>query len=976
MHLDTADITALDLRYRERRLLATASVLVALGLVLAAEATATKPWLLGASFLLPPYVVHGVWMRLRRAVDPLLLPLLHLISGIGLLLMLSIGGLELAWQFSVGSVLGGAALLAASLIDLRRRFWRRQHGVWLAAALAVVFVLFAVGSGPAGSDARVNLELPRLGRIQPIELVKLCLMLFMAGYFARNWTFLRELRERRALPRFIRKLDVPRLRDVWPVTAGVALTFASCFVLRDMGPALVMGSTFLVLYGTARGKWPAAVAGFAAMIGGFWMIYATGAVPIVADRMSMLLSPWDNFVDGGEHLAHAYWAMASGGVTGTGLGLGSADAIPAAHTDMVLPALGEELGLIGFLSVLALYAALFVRIFRIGRRSAGALGVFLAAGAGLMLLFQLFLIAGGTIGLAPLSGIVTPFLSYGKSSMLINCTLIGLVASVSATKATGVGETAHRFATPFRLAIAAVFVLLAAVGARAFLVQMLRADDWVVKPALVMRQSGERSFAYNPRIYAAREMLGRGTIRDRNGIVLAKDDGSGRSYPFADSTFYLLGDVERRVKWGADNSLYAEHRYLSYLRGYDNHPTTVPVDGREVVRYDYSELRPLIGRHRRSRTARMLLARDRDLRLTIDVRLQRAASGLLEEMTPEGRISSAVVLDASTGEVLASATYPLPALDHPTETHLNPKVFDRGFGEGAKPPGSTFKLVTAMAALQHDPASAKWTRLVRASDRYARRGEPTGTTGMRRAIVSSSNVYFAALAHDVVGSERLLAALESLGFRVGRPGLSHREKIELLEAPDNLRQVGFGQGPLVGGPLQVARIAATIANDGFNVAPRWVKHPRPPTPEPRPRRLAGAEHANLLATAMREVITDPRGTARTLRDSPVAIAGKTGTAEEDGHAGHAWFTGFAPYVEPGSAPAATRRKIAVGVLVEEGGHGGVVAAPIARAIIEEAAELGIIEMSVDSTAIADQNSRFTTDQSTLGPTTLISSADR
>ena len=970
MHIDTTDTTALDLRYRERRMLAMASAVVLLGLLLASDATSTKPWLVGLSFIVPPFIVHGVWMRLRRAVDPLLLPLLHLISGIGLLLMLSIGGLDLAWQFSVGSVLGCAALLAASLVDLRRRFWRRRHGVWLAAALAVVLALFALGSGPAGSDARVNLVVPRLGRIQPIELVKLCLMLFMAGYFARNWTFLRELRERRALPRFLRRLDAPRFRDVWPVTAGVALTLASCFVLRDMGPALVMGSTFLVLYGTARGKWPAAVAGFAAMIGGFWMIYATGAVPIVADRMSMLLSPWDNVVDGGEHLAHAYWAMASGGVSGTGLGLGSADAIPAAHTDMVLPALGEELGLIGLLSILALYAALFVRIFRIGSQAAGALGVFLAAGAGLMLLFQLFLIAGGTTGLAPLSGIVTPFLSYGKSSMLINCALIGLVASVSATRPTGVSETAHRFATPFRLATAMVVVLLAAVGARAFIIQLLRADDWVVKPALVMRESGERSFAYNPRIYTARAMLGRGTIRDRNGIVLAADDGAAREYPFGDSTFYLLGDVERRVKWGADNSLYAEHRFLSYLRGYDNHPTTVHVDDRDVVRYDYSELRPLIGRRRRSKTARMLLARDRDLRLTIDVRLQRAASGLLKEMTPEGRTSSAVVLDASTGEVLASATFPLPALDHPTETHLDPKVFDRGFGEGAKPPGSTFKLVTAMAALERDAASAKWTRLVRASDRYARRGEPTGTTGMRRAIVSSSNVYFAALAHDVVGSERLLAALESFGFRVGPPDLSPRRRIQLLNAPDNLRQVGFGQGPLVGGPLQVARVAATIANDGLNVAPRWVKTPRRQTPDARPPRMITAEHARFLKAAMRGVITDPRGTARALRHSPIPIAGKTGTAEEDGKLNHAWFTGFAPYEEPGSARAAARRKIAVGVLVEEGGHGGVVAAPIAQAIIEAAAELGIID------APAENNPPSTTDQSTLGPTTLISSADR
>lgn len=976
-----------------------------------------------AAFLAPPYIVHGVWMARRHAADPILLPLLHLMTGLGMLLMMSIGGVALGWPFAIGTAAGWGAFLAASLVDIRSKFWRRQHGVWLVGALATVFVMYAIGSGPIGSGARVNLELPGLGRIQPMEIVKLCLMLFMAGYFARNWRFLRELRERRALPRWLRRVDVPRLRDVWPVTAGVALTLASCFVLRDMGPALVLGSTFLVLYATARGRWWASAAGFAAMLGGFWVIYATGAVPIVADRMSMLLSPWSNHVTGGEHLAHAYWAMASGGPLGTGLGMGSTSAVPAAHTDMVLPALGEELGLAGLLAILILYTALFVRIFLIARRSPAVLGVFLAGGAGLMLLFQLFLIAGGTTGLAPLSGIVTPFLSYGKSSMIVNFALLGLIAAVSARTESADASVDEKFGMPMRVASAAAFVLLAAVGWRAADIQLIRADDLAVRPTLVPRASGERAFAYNPRIFAAREVLGRGTIRDRNGIILAIDSGRsevlpdsvraaidaedprGRIYPFAPSTFYLLGDVNRRVKWGADNSLFAEHRFLSYLRGYDNRPQPVPVDGKEVIRYDYHDLLPLIGSRRRSRAARSMLARNRDLQLTIDIHLQQAVSEILAEKTAAGLISSAVVIDASTGEVLASVTHPPPNLDDPSTLHGDPFAFDRGFGQGAKPPGSTFKLVTAMAALSAAPSSGGWTHLVRASDRYARRGEPTGTVGLRRAIVSSSNVYFAALAHDVVGAERLLDALESFGFRLGQPGLDRRAKLVLLNAPDNLRQVGFGQGPIVGGPLQVARVAATVANGGRVVRPRWVRAPHSVAASfaGRDARVTAAHQAaeltfdlrpeqlHLLASAMRGVVTDPHGTARSLRDARVPIAGKTGTAEEDGKNNHAWFAAFAPYdLDPAHAGAAppgsrgsvsggSRRKIAVGVLVEEGGSGSVVAAPIARAIIEAAADLGIISEVV---ARPERRPRETdsppsiTYRSTLGRTALISSAHR
>lgn len=484
-------------------------------------------------------------------------------------------------------------------------------------------------------------------------------------------------------------------------------------------------------------------------------------------------------------------------------------------------------------------------------------------------------------------------------------------------------------------------------------------------------------------------MLGRGTITDRNGVVLAIDDGS-RVYPFGDSTFYLLGDVNRRVKWGAGNSLYAEHRYLSYLRGYDNHPTTVQVDGRPVVRYDYRELGPLIGPA--NAAGLDLLSRRRDLQLTIDVRLQQRVTRALLELAPEGRTASAVVLDAFTGEVLASATVPLPSVD--AAGHADPGTFDRGFGAGAKPPGSTFKLVTAMAALEAEGAAVRrWSRVVRAGDRYARRGEPTGRVDLRRALVSSSNVYFAALAREVVGPERLAVMADAFGFRVGAAGLSTRERIALLKQPDNVRQAGFGQGPVLASPLEVARVAAAVANGGISLPPRWIRT-SPVDGLPLPRnggaRVISSEHARILAEAMRGVVLD--GTASLLRDSPIPIAGKTGTAEEDrpGSAAlnHAWFAGFAPYEAAGGAyrsadgaartvaadvrgsrlPGA-RRILAVGVLVEDGGHGGRVAAPIAQAVFEAAADLGIIDGGPRSVSPP-------TDPPTLGPVPLISRADR
>ena len=172
----------------------------------------------------------------------------------------------------------------------------------------------------------------------------------------------------------------------------------------------------------------------------------------------------------------------------------------------------------------------------------------------------------------------------------------------------------------------------------------------------------------------------------------------------------------------------------------------------------------------------------------------------------------------------------------------------------------------------------------------------------------------------------------------------------MLNAPDNLRQAGFGQGPVTASPLQVALVAATIANRGLQPEIQWVQDPaRPRSPG---QYVMVPHHAELLAGFMRRVVTDRNGTARSLREASVAIAGKTGTAEEDQYVerrgrrvrtriDHAWFVGFAPYEAAGTEDGIP--KIAVAVLVEEGGLGGRVAAPIARAIIEAAADLGLID---------------------------------
>ncbi len=936
-------------------------------------------WLLALLFFGAMASIHLFWFSRRFPGDPILLPTFLLLTGLGLMLMFGLPDplrdQFLARDYVVGVLAGSCMMVAVSQLDFQASWWRKRTFFWLGTGIGLALLLYVFGSGPLGSDARVNLVLPVVGSVQPAEVIKLCFVLFLAGYFARHWELLRNLRQRAGLPRPLQRLDVPRLRHVLPVSLAVMTALLLFLALRDMGPALVLACTFLVLYGIVRHRWPAVLAGMATLTSVFAFTYLTRAIPVVADRIEMLMSPWENFVRGGEHLAHAYWAMATGGLTGQGPGQGHPGFIPAAHTDMVLPALGETLGLLGLLAVLALYLVLLHRALRIALQACGAYSLFLGLGVTLLLLFQILFIAGGTLGLLPLSGVVTPFLSYGKSSMVVHGILLGMLMSLSARPGTPAQQTAYRtlFRRPVRYVAAMALVAFAVLAGRAAYIQVLHADDLALRPALVPRQDGTRAYVYNPRILAARKTLTRGSIYDRNGVPLATSrwreieafrttyERLGRSidrlnrtdtrfYPFGPLTFYLLGDIRSRVKWGATNSLYAEHTFLSHLRGYDNHPrpivrpATRAGDLTTLVRYDYSELASLVRYGTASPEARRLLRRPRDLHLTLDVRLQQRVAEILAERVPEGKVASAVVLDAATGDVLASVTHPLPDLSRPAIVHRDPDAFDRGYGQGAKPPGSTFKVVTAIAALRRTPATRTWTHEVHARDRYARRHEPTGRVDLRRALVASSNVYFAALAREVAGPDSLQAVMERLGFRVGGPHLSRRAQRALLREPDNLRQAGFGQGPVVGSPLAVARIAAVLANDGVLPEVRWIHSGTPRTEH----RLLAPEDARLLARFLRGVVTDREGTAHRLRDLSVPVAGKTGTAEEkhllvrEGQPvrvtqNHAWFTGFAPYAEVPGGP-----RIAVAVLVEEGGSGGVVAAPIAGAIVEAAADLGLI----------------------------------
>lgn len=343
-------------------------------------------------FLAAFFALHFFWRVRGFGGDNTILPAVMLLSGIGFMLMVSmrdpIRDTLTFVDFAQGVVAGCIAMGLFSIPDYERRLGRLSY-VPLLAALLLALALGLFGTGPGVSDAKVNLFF-----FQPIELIRILLVMFLAGYFAQNWDALRELRQRHG---WAERFNVPRLDYALPVLAGVAAALLLFFWLSDLGPALVVGCLFLALYAIARNRALLAAAGLAVIVLGFWAGHAIGKPETAAQRVDMWLSPWDNHVRGGDQIADGLWALSTGGVTGSGPGLGSPAVVPAAHTDLVLAAAGEELGFLGLTLIYLVYGFLVYRSLRIALGAPGAYSFFLAAGLTLITALQILLISGGML---------------------------------------------------------------------------------------------------------------------------------------------------------------------------------------------------------------------------------------------------------------------------------------------------------------------------------------------------------------------------------------------------------------------------------------------------------------------------------------------------------------------------------------------------------------------------------------------------
>jgi len=388
-------------------------------------------WWAGIYFVVIWMVALLWWVR-GGAGDYVFLGLAHLLTAIGFAIVVSrsdpLRDTMLFVRYTQGVIAGCVAFAAVSMLDFRKTVLSAFTYVPLAGALFLSILLLLFGSGPAGSNATVN-----LGPIQPVEAIRLLLGLFLAGYFARRWELLRQIRGR--LVRDVRLpawLHLPRFDYVLPVTVGVGAALLFFFLQRDLGPALFVSCVFLAIYAIARNGIGLTLAGLAVLVAGFYAGYVLNISSTLSARVNMWQSAWDNVARGGDQIAQAIWALSSGGIVGTGIGLGDTRFVPAGFTDLPLAAIGEELGFIGVLCVGGAFAILACRGFRIAVRAANDYAFFLATIVTLFLVFPVLLMAAGMLGVVPLTGVVTPFVSFGGSAMVANFAALAAFLSCTA----------------------------------------------------------------------------------------------------------------------------------------------------------------------------------------------------------------------------------------------------------------------------------------------------------------------------------------------------------------------------------------------------------------------------------------------------------------------------------------------------------------------------------------------------------------
>lgn len=703
-------------------------------------------------------------------------------------------------------------------------------------------------------------------------------------------------------------------------------------------------------------------------------------------RNEIYNNAWENEVYGGDQIAHGIWAITSGGLTGRGIGQGNSNVMPANHTDMIMASIGEELGLIGLIIIIIFIAILLHRSLLIARKAAHPFVFYLCAGIAVVTGIQFMIITAGCLGLIPLTGISVPFLSFGKVSMIINLAAFGIVLSASTIKSNDLQKEKINENYDNIIAMGSLFYTICSIVIILFLFNymVLNTNKFIVKQAITANIMGEPIVSINPRINILIDKLESGNIYDRDSILLATSDKQKivdineklpidgisdsiikkllyaklkRYYPFGENMFFWLGDYNTRLLWGNNKSgFFAENRFLSELRGfttnnnsdeevikknashykYDKYCKPQKNKQFELSNYNYTQLIPLLKAGVNSRKVRKFNAVNRDIYLTVDARLQTAIQNSIIEQVDNGYNgykanwrTSVVIINASNGELLTSAVYPLPnketfknLYELPiseqklaiNRINLNGIIFtESDLGSTfATAPGSTAKVMSGLAGLNKEGRRAANIEYNISKDEIIRHDEPTGITNMDKAITESSNIYFIRLINDYKLDNQLSSIYQAVGVGIDGKGIynytnsySTKELYEIQQhwytkvynqnrqsyynkdlpikkqLYSEFSQLAWGQGKMTATPLAMARLTGAIANNGILKNTKCIlKSPNQTNLRDTSIRITTSEYATTMLGFMHKQVA----TVKIINENDfgdINFAGKTGTPQRN-----------------------------------------------------------------------------------------------
>ncbi len=884
-------------------------------------------------------------LNLYRIVYPtcnqLLLNHMFLLLGTGLVVITRLSRAKAIRQFIIIAV----SLVISLFVPVLIRKWKLlKKMTWVYAALGLVAIGTVLVLGSTTNGSKISYTISGI-TFQPSEFVKIFFVLFLAGALAKKLTVLRFL----------------------TVTAVSLLYVAVLVFSKDLGSGVIFFVAYLFMLFVATGRKRCMLLGGILGAGGAALSYKL--FYHVKVRVIAWLNPWGDITGKGYQMAQSLFAIGTGSWFGMGLCQGMPTTIPYVEADFIFSAIAEELGVLYALCLILVCVACFVLGMGIALHTKERFYKLVASGISVTYLFQVFLTIGGGTKFIPLTGVTLPLVSYGGSSVMttilmfailqgirlvgydeemaedeeeitdettyetvdetVDETTVGAFHGVFKTEFTGESDveseevlsdeydaeqaTGRRSQLALGMSVGMFGIVFAALLGYLFHFMTIQKKEVVTNPYNATRQE----------ILASRTL--RGSIVTEDGDILAytKVDENGaeiRVYPYANQFAHTVGYATQGrmgIEALANYDLITSHENLM-----------------DQIQNDLSNKKD----------------RGDSVVTTLDLELQQAAYHAL--LAYEGTI---IVTEVSTGKILAMVSRPdfdpneIDAIWEELLADEESSVLLNRATQGLYPPGSTFKILTALEYIRENPEEyAEYTFYC--NGKYVAQDGTTvhcynhhahGNVSFEESFAYSCNSSFANIGMSL-DRDAFSETLNELLFNRSIPGAytSNRSSIVMDETLSEyaMMQTAIGQGRTLMTPMHLHMLTAAIANDGVLMEPYLISAVEscdgdtlisygPQTYA----RLMSTDEADIM-TEMMMAVCD-YGTARRLNGESYTIAGKTGSAEYGLYPGadgamrsHAWFTGFAPADNP---------EIAVTVIIESAGTGGDYAVPMARQVFTQ-----------------------------------------